>query len=60
MDRWDDRKGTAILKSFEHGHTEEKQEIVSTLASLTAAQPLGICAFREEVPRRVDVLEARR
>jgi hypothetical protein len=36
IDRWNDRKGMAILKSFERGHTEEKEDIASTLASLAA------------------------
>jgi len=37
IDRWDDRKGTVVLTSFERGHTEEKTEIASTLASLAGA-----------------------
>ena len=41
IDRWDDRKGSVLLKSFERGHTEEKKEIASTLASLADAQQLG-------------------
>ena len=41
IDRWDDRKGMVTLKSFERGHTEEKEDVASTLASLVVAQPLG-------------------
>ncbi len=41
IDRWDDRKGTVVLKSFERGHTEEKKEIAGTLASLAGAQQPG-------------------
>jgi hypothetical protein len=45
IDRWDDRKGMVTLKSFERGHTEEKEDVASTLASalasLVVAQSLG-------------------
>ncbi len=41
IDRWDDRKGMVILKSFERGHTEEKGEIASSLTSFATTQPLG-------------------
>jgi hypothetical protein len=34
IDRWNDRKGTAVLKSFERGHTEEQKEISGALAAL--------------------------
>jgi hypothetical protein len=38
IDRWDDRKGTAVMKSFERGHTEEMKDISSTLATLAQTQ----------------------
>ena len=34
IDRWDDRKGTVLMKSFERGHTEEKKDISGILAGL--------------------------
>ena len=34
IDRWDDRKGTVLMKSFERGHAEEKREIAGVLADL--------------------------
>lgn len=34
VDRWNDRKGTVVLKSFERGHTEEKQDISDTLVGI--------------------------
>ena len=34
IDRWNDRKDTAVLKSFERGHTEEQKEISGALAAL--------------------------
>jgi len=38
IDRWNDRKGTAEMKSFERGHTEEMKDIASTLAALAETQ----------------------
>jgi len=40
IDRWNDRKGMAVLKSFERGHTEEQKEISGALAAL-AEEPGG-------------------
>jgi hypothetical protein len=34
IDRWNDRKSTAVLKSFERGHMEEQKEIAGALAAL--------------------------
>ncbi len=34
IDRWNDRKGITVLKSFERGHTEEQKEISGALAAL--------------------------
>ena len=34
VDRWNDRKGTTLIKSFERGHTEERRDISDTLAKL--------------------------
>ena len=34
IDRWDDRKGTVLMKSFERGHTAEKKDISGILAGL--------------------------
>lgn len=39
IDRWDDRKGTVLMKSFERGHAEEKKEISGVLADLAEGQP---------------------
>jgi hypothetical protein len=36
IDRWDDRKGIALMKSFERGHTAEDEQVASVLASLLA------------------------
>jgi hypothetical protein len=36
IDRWDDRKGIALMKSFERGHTAENEQVASVLASLLA------------------------
>jgi hypothetical protein len=37
IDRWNDRKGATLMKSFERGHTEERRDIpdyiMATLAS---------------------------
>jgi hypothetical protein len=42
VDRWNDRKGTVVLKSFERGHTEEKQDISDTLAGIVGRhQPVA-------------------
>ncbi len=38
IDRWDDRKGTVLMKSFERGHAEEKREISGVLAALAEGQ----------------------
>jgi hypothetical protein len=38
IDRWNDRKGTVVLKSFERGHTEEKEEIAGALSDLAERQ----------------------
>jgi len=35
VDRWNDRKGTALMKSFERGHTEERRDISDSLSALT-------------------------
>jgi len=40
IDRWNDRKGMVVLKSFERGHTEEQKEISGALAAL-AEEPGG-------------------
>jgi hypothetical protein len=40
IDRWTDRKGMVVLKSFERGHTEEQKEISGALAAL-AGGPEG-------------------
>jgi hypothetical protein len=34
IDRWNDRKGTVVLRSFERGHMEEQKEISGALAAL--------------------------
>ena len=39
IDRWDDRKGTVLMKSFERGHAEEKKDISGVLADLAEGQP---------------------
>jgi hypothetical protein len=31
IDRWDDRKGSVLMKSFERRHTEEKKDISAFL-----------------------------
>lgn len=36
IDRWNDRKGTTLIKSFERGHTEERKDISEFLARLAA------------------------
>ncbi len=39
VDRWDDRKGTVLMKSFERGHAEEKREISKVLADIAEERP---------------------
>jgi hypothetical protein len=34
IDRWNDRKNTTLMKSFERGHTEERRDISESLALL--------------------------
>lgn len=34
IDRWNDRKGTTLMKSFERGHTEERKDISASLTGL--------------------------
>lgn len=34
IDRWNDRKSTTVMKSFERGHTEERKDISEFLARL--------------------------
>ncbi len=41
VDRWNDRKGTTLMKSFERGHTEERRDVSDTLASLAEGQKPG-------------------
>ena len=36
IDRWDDKKGMALMRSFERGHTAEDEQVASVLASLLA------------------------
>ena len=36
IDRWDDRKGIALMKSFERGHTAEDEQVACVLDSLLA------------------------
>jgi hypothetical protein len=38
IDRWNDRKNTTLMKSFERGHTEESRDISETLALLAEGQ----------------------
>lgn len=38
IDRWNDRKNTTLMKSFERGHTEERRDISDTLALLADGQ----------------------
>lgn len=38
IDRWNDRKNTTLMKSFERGHTEERTDISDTLALLAEGQ----------------------
>jgi hypothetical protein len=38
IDRWNDRKNTTLMKSFERGHTEESRDISETLAFLADGQ----------------------
>jgi hypothetical protein len=38
VDRWNDRKGTTLLKSFERGHTEEREDTSDFLAALVGKQ----------------------
>jgi hypothetical protein len=36
IDRWDDRKGIALMKSFERGHTADDEQVASLLTTLVA------------------------
>lgn len=38
IDRWNDRKNTTLMKSFERGHTEERRDISDTLTLLADGQ----------------------
>jgi hypothetical protein len=38
IDRWDDRKGLALMKSFERGHTADDEQVAAELALLVAEQ----------------------
>ena len=39
IDRWNGRKGTVLMKSFERGHTEERRDISDSLVALTGGKP---------------------
>lgn len=36
IDRWNDRKGTTLMKSFERGHTEERRDVSDSLSALAS------------------------
>jgi len=38
VDRWNDRKGTTLMKSFKRGHTEERSDISDTLGTLAGKE----------------------
>ena len=38
IDRWNDSKGIALMKSFERGHTEERRDVSDHLATLTSEE----------------------
>jgi hypothetical protein len=38
IDRWNDKESTSLMKSFERGHLEERDDISEALATLTSQQ----------------------
>jgi hypothetical protein len=38
LDRWNDRKGITLMKSFERGHAEERRDVSDCLDALTREQ----------------------
>jgi hypothetical protein len=38
IDRWNDRKGIALMKSFERGHAEERRDVSESLSALASEQ----------------------
>jgi hypothetical protein len=38
VDRWNDREDTALMKSFERGHTEDRDDVSEFLTALASGQ----------------------